>query len=356
MVHTLRYTVLTMTKQRLDAVDPGQPASLKTLGEYLGLNPSTISFVLNDTPNRSIPEATRQRVREAAARFGYQPSHIARSLRSKKTQTLGIMLPEMGDGYHSQVLNGVADVLMREQWFFFTVHHRHHKDLVCTYPKLLQARGVEGILTIDTKLEWTPAVPTVCVANHGQLPGVSSINLDEDAAAMQSLRHLYELGHRQIVFMRGQSFSADSDVRWHATLRAARALGLVVSKALTIRLEKDTVTPELGYPDMSELLQRTRAFTAVLCFNDVSAMGVIRSLTDAGLRVPQDCSVVGFDDIPAAEYQIPRLTTVRQPLHQLGQTAAETLLRCIAGEAVPHMTQLHPELIVRESSARAAQL
>ncbi len=342
-----------MSKHPLDALDPGRPVSLKTLGEYLGLDPSTISFVLNNTPNRSIPEATRQRVREAAARSGYQPSHIARSLRSKKTQTLGIMLPEMGDGYHSQVLNGVADVLMREQWFFFTVHHRHRKDLVNTYPKLLQARGVEGILTIDTHLECTPTVPTVCVANHGQLSGVSSINLDEDAAAMQSLQHLYNLGHREIVFMRGQRFSSDSDVRWHATLRAAEALGLVVSEALTIRLQKDTVTPELGYPDMSELLRRTRAFTAVLCFNDVSAMGVIRSLADAGLRVPQDCSVVGFDDIPAAEYQIPRLTTVRQPLHQLGQTAAETLLRCIAGEAVPHETLLHPELIVRESSARA---
>lgn len=345
-----------MTKRSLEASDPGQPVSLKTLGEYLGLNPSTISFVLNNTPNRSIPEATRQRVREAAAKFGYEPSHIARSLRSKKTQTLGIMLPEMGDGYHSQVLNGVAHVLMREQWFFFTVHHRHRKDLVSTYPKLLQARGVEGILTIDTRLECTPAVPTVCVANHGLLPGVSSINLDEDAAALQSLQHLYDLGHRHIVFMRGQSFSSDSDVRWHATVRAAKALGIAVQKALTIRLEKDTVTPELGYPDMSELLRRTRAFTAVLCFNDVSAMGVIRSLTDAGLRVPQDCSVVGFDDIPSAEYQIPRLTTVRQPLHQLGQTAAETLLRCIAGEAVPQETQLHPKLMVRESSARAARL
>lgn len=344
-----------MTKRSLDASDPGKPTSLKTLGEYLGLDPSTVSFVLNDTPNRSIPEATRQRVREAAAKFGYQPSHIARSLRSKKTQTLGIMLPEMGEGYHAQVLNGMADVLMREQWFFFTVHHRHHKDLVNTYPKLLQARGVEGILTIDTRLECTPAVPTVCVANHAALPGVSSIRLDEDAAALQSLRHLYDLGHRRIVFMRGQSFSSDSDVRWHATVRAAKALGIAMPEALTIRLEKDTVTPELGYPDMSELLQRTRAFTAVLCFNDIAAIGVIRSLTDAGLRVPDDCSVVGFDDISSADYQIPRLTTVRQPMHRMGQTAAETLLRCIAGQAVPHETQLQPELIVRESSARASQ-
>ena len=214
---------------------------------------------------------------------------------------------------------------------------------------------MEGILTIDTRLESTPAVPTVCVANHAALPGVSCINLDEDAAAMQSLRHLYDLGHRKVVFMRGQSFSSDSEVRWHATVRAAKAIGIAVADALTLHLTRDTVTPELGYPDMRDLLQRTRAFTAVLCFNDISAIGVIRSLTDAGLRVPEDCSVVGFDDISVAEFQIPRLTTVRQPMHIMGRTAAETLLRCVAGEAVPSETLLQPELIVRGSSARAPQ-
>ncbi|MFN2975712.1 LacI family DNA-binding transcriptional regulator [Terriglobus aquaticus] len=323
------------------------------LGEYLGLNPGTVSFVLNDTPNRSIPEATRQRVREAAAKFGYEPSHIARSLRSKKTQTLGILLPEMGDGYHSQVLNGMAEVLMRENYFFFTAHHRHRRDLVHTYPKLLHARGAEGLLTIDTRLEETPAVPTVCVANHVALPNVTSVILDEGAAARASLKHLYALGHRRIVFMRGQSFSSDSDTRWEATLRAADELGIPVRKRLTIRLEKDLITPELGYPDMKELLERTRDFTAVLCFNDISAMGVIRSLTDAGLRVPNDCSVVGFDDIPASEYQIPRLTTVRQPLQRLGHEAASALLRKLAGESVPELVCLEPSLIVRESTAVA---
>jgi DNA-binding LacI/PurR family transcriptional regulator len=342
-----------MSKRSAPAHVPARPASLKSLAEYLGLNPSTISYVLNETPNRSIPEATRQRVRDAASKFGYEPSHIARSLRSKKTQTIGVMLPEMGDGYHSQVLNGVADVLMRENYFFFTVHHRHRKDLVSQYPRLLGARGVEGILTIDTNLETAPAVPTVAVAGHDLPSGISSVILDHELAAMRSLEHLHSLGHRKIVFMRGQRFSSDSESRWSATLAAAKTLNLSVMHELTIRLEKDTVSPELGYPHMTELLERTRDFTAVLCFNDVSAIGVIRSLADAGMRVPQDCSVVGFDDIPASEYQTPRLTTVRQPLLLMGQTAASLLLRRIAGEDIVDIEKLEPELIVRESTGPA---
>lgn len=340
-----------MSTKRASTSGSGRPVSLKTLAEHLGLNPSTISVVLNETPNRSIPEATRQRVREAAKKFGYEPSHIARSLRSKKTQTIGIMLPEMGDGYHSQVLNGVAEVMMRENYFFFTVYHRHRKDLVAQYPRLLQARGVEGILTIDTKLQSVPGIPTVSVANHAPLEDISSVILNEEVAAMQSLKHLHDLGHRKIVFMRGQSFSSDSDVRWEATVATARGLGLQVRKDLTIWLQKDTVTPELGFPDMTQLLRRTRDFTAVLCFNDISAIGIIRSLADANLYVPRDCSVVGFDDIPAAEYQIPRLTTVRQPLLEMGRTAASALLRKIAGENVESILRLEPALIIRESTA-----
>jgi DNA-binding LacI/PurR family transcriptional regulator len=343
-----------MSPRRVSVTDK-TAVSLKTLAEYLGLNPSTISVVLNESPNRSIPEITRQRVRDAAKKFGYEPSHIARSLRSKKTQTIGVMLPEMGDGYHSQVLNGVAEVLMRENYFFFTVHHRHRKDLVTQYPRLLQARGVEGILTIDTKLQTVPQVPTVSVANHAPLEDVSSVILDEEVAAMQSLKHLYDLGHRKIVFMRGQSFSSDSDVRWEATHAAAQKLGLRVRADLTIRLQKDTVTPELGFPDMTELVQRTRDFTAVLCFNDISAIGVIRSLADANVSVPRDCSVIGFDDIPAAEYQIPRLTTVRQPLMEMGRTAASALLRKIAGDRVDSILRLEPSFIVRESTAKASK-
>ena len=203
------------------------------LAEYLKLSPSTISFVLNDAPGRSIPEATRRRVKEAAAKFNYQPSMIARSLQGKGMKTVGVLLPELGEGYHSQVLSGVGDLLVREGYFYFTVHHRHKKDLIETYPELLRSRGVDGILAIDTHIYAPFPLPTVLVAGHTELPDVPNVILDHDVAAELALRHLYDLGHRKIVYLRGQPFSADSDIRWDATMNGgARELGLEVSDNL----------------------------------------------------------------------------------------------------------------------------
>jgi DNA-binding LacI/PurR family transcriptional regulator len=341
-----------MPKRPSSSLRPGHPVSLKILAEYLDLSAATVSFVLNNAPNRSIPEKTRERVRQAAKKFGYLPSHIARSLQGKRTHTIGILLPELGDGYHSQVLSGAADVLMREGYFFFTAHHRHKRDLVAEYPGLLQARGIEGLLSIDTHIETPPPLPTVAVAGHAAIPGVTNVVLDHERAAELALGHLYALGHRKIAYMRGQLFSSDSRSRWRSTLHIARSFGLQVSSDLTIRLDKDTHSPELGYPGIQQLLVHRKSFSAVLCFNDVSAIGTIRSLHDAGLRVPTDVSVMGFDDIPAAEFYTPRLTTIRQPLQQMGSIAASLLLRKIEQAKVPEISRVDPELIVRESTAK----
>jgi DNA-binding LacI/PurR family transcriptional regulator len=341
-----------MPKKPLLPIEQGRPVSLKMLAEYLSLSAATVSFVLNDAPNRSIPETTRQRVRDAAKKFGYQPSHIARSLQGRRTHTIGILLPEIGNGYHSQVLSGAADVLMKEGYFFFTAHHRHRKDLVAKYPGMLHARGVEGLLLIDTHFDTAPPCPTVTLASHTPIAGVANVILDDDRAAELALGHLHELGHRRIAYMRGQPFSSDSRSRWQATLRVARSLGLHVDAELTIHLDEDSYSPELGYQGVKELLARRSDFTAVLAFNDVAAIGAVRALYDAGLHVPSDVSVVGFDDIMAAEFYTPRLTTVRQPLEQMGGAAASLLLKRVGGATVPDLTRIEPALIVRESTAR----
>jgi LacI family transcriptional regulator len=332
---------------------PSRPrhVSLKMLGEYLGLSPSTVSFVLNNTPGRSIPEVTRNRVRAAAKKFNYQPSMVARSLQGKRMQTIGILLPELGEGYHSQVLSGVGDLLMREDYFYFTVHHRHRNDLIATYPDLLRLRGVDGIIAIDTHFEAPPVLPTVTVAGHTTLSGISNVLLDETHGAHLSLKHLRELGHRKIAFMHGQPFSSDSDTRWSATLSIAKKLGIEIHEELMIYLSKDSHSPEISYPGIRRLIESRQPFTAVLCFNDVSAMGTIRALHEAGLRVPHDVSVVGFDDIQSAAYQVPSLTTIRQPLQKMGSTAAQLLLKKLAGEQIPNLVQVEPELVVRESTA-----
>jgi DNA-binding LacI/PurR family transcriptional regulator len=343
-----------MPKSTLSTATSGRRTSLKMLAEYLDLSPSTISFVLNNSPGRSIPAATRERVKAAAAKFNYQPSMIARTLQGKRMQTVGILLPELGEGYHSQVLSGVGDLLMKEEYFYFTVHHRHKKELIAAYPELLRSRGVDGILAIDTQLDTAFPLPTVLVAGHTNIPGVTNVILNHRLAAKLALCHLYQLGHRKIAFMQGQPFSSDSDVRWSSTMNTARELGLKVSDDLTIHLELDSHSPEISYPGIRKLIANRRPFTAVLCFNDVSAMGTIRALHEAGLRVPEDVSVLGFDDIQSASYQVPSLTTIRQPLQRMGSTAARMLLKKLAGESTPDLIEVDPELIVRESTTRAA--
>jgi DNA-binding LacI/PurR family transcriptional regulator len=328
-----------------------RPASLKMLAAYLNLSPSTISYVLNDSPGRSIPSATRDRVKAAAAKFNYRPSMIARTLQGKRMQTIGVLLPELGEGYHSQVLSGVGDLLIREGYFYFTVHHRHKEDLISAYPDLLRSRGVDGILAIDTHLDKPLPLPTVLVAGHTEVPGVTNVILDHLVAAKLALHHLYDLGHRKIAFMQGQPFSSDSNIRWDSTVEIARELGLEINEELTVHLEKDSHSPEISYPGIRKLIQSRRHFTAVLCFNDVSAMGSIRALHEGGLRVPADVSVLGFDDIQSAAYQVPSLTTIRQPLQKMGSTAANLLLKKLAGKSTPDLVHVEPELIVRESTA-----
>ena len=331
---------------------PSGPVSLKTLAAYLKLDPATVSVVLNDVPGRSIPEATRERIRKAALKFNYQPSFLARSLRNRRTMTIGILVPVLADGYHAEVMTGIGDSLLEEKYFYFIAHHRHRPDLIQQYPRMLISRGAEGLITIDTNLVDNLPLPVVAIAGHRRVSGVTNVVLDNHRAAELSLRHLYDLGHRTIAFMRGQPYSSDSDARWQGIVQVAQDLGLVIRPELTIQLKKDLTSPELGYPVVKQLLTLHRSFTAFLSFNDIAAIGCIRALHDVGLRVPQDVSVVGFDDIKEAAFQTPSLTTIRQPLHQMGALAVRTLLQQLRPSANQDLPQIAvaPELIVREST------
>ncbi len=331
------------------------PVSLKTLAAYLGLDPTTVSVVLNEVPGRSIPEATRDRIRKAAIKFNYQPSFLARSLRNRRTMTIGILVPVLADGYHAEVMTGIGDSLLEEKYFYFIAHHRHRPDLIEQYPRMLISRGAEGLIAIDTNLVDTLPLPVVAIAGHRVANGVTNVVLDHHRAAELSLRHLHGLGHRTIAFMRGQPYSSDSGARWQGIVQVAQDLGLAIRPELTIQLEKDLTSPELGYPVVRQLLAHHRSFTAVLSFNDIAAIGCIRALHDVGLRVPQDVSVVGFDDIKEAAFQTPSLTTIRQPLHQMGALAVQILLQQLRPSHTSPQSQLavEPELIVRESTGPA---
>jgi DNA-binding LacI/PurR family transcriptional regulator len=340
------------TKQGTEPT-PGQPISLRTLGEYLNLSPATISLVLNNAPGvRSIPQETRDRVIGAAAKFDYRPSFYARSLRKRQTFSIGVLIPDLNDNYASQVLTGMEELLIEEGYFYLTVSHRRKPDLIEEYPRLLMDRSVEGFIVIDTLLEHGLKLPVVAVAGHRKLEGVTNVVLDQRRAAELALRHLYKLGHRKIAFMRGGSHSSDADERWECQMAVARDLKLDVPAELTAQIQLRVSTPEMGFGPANELFNRGTDFTAMVCYNDVSAIGAIRALKDHGLRVPEDVSVVGFDDIQAAAYHNPSLTTIHQPLHQMGVVAARILLQRIRGQATfPDAVPILPELVIRESTS-----
>jgi DNA-binding LacI/PurR family transcriptional regulator len=331
--------------------------TLKAVAAYVQLSPGTVSAVLNDSPSsRHIPEVTRKRIVEAARHLNYKPNFFARYLRNKRTYTIGIMLNDIGSEYGGLVISGIEDYVRQKNYFFITGVHRHDPELFARYERMLLERGVEGVITLDLHLPHAVRVPTVAIAGHRQHEGVTNIVLDHKCAARLALQHLADLGHCEVAVLKGNPASADSNERWQAIAEAAQSLGISIHEDLVVQLVSESTTPELGYAPAKMLLQRKRPFTALFAFNDISAIGAIRAFQEAGLRVPQDVSVIGFDDIKSAAYQYPSLTTIRQPLWDIGQTAAKILLARIEGEEkYPLHVSVKPELIARESTGKAAR-
>jgi LacI family transcriptional regulator len=333
----------------------GQGVSLKSLAEHVGLSQAAVSLVINRSPGaKSIPHRTQELIRQAARELNYRPNHIARSLRQQRSYTIGVVVPEISEGYAALVMSGIEDHLLQEGYFYFVVSHRHRDELIEEYPLMLQQRAVEGLIAVDTAVTSAPQVPLVAVSGHRELPGVTNILLDHARAATLAMEHLTKLGHRRIAFIKGQAFSSDTAIRWESVRAAGQALGLTINERLVGQLEGESSSPELGYVVTKKLLTSGEPFTALFAFNDISAIGAIQALREGGRSIPQDVSVVGFDDIQSAAFQNPALTTVRQPLREMGMLAAETLLRRIATppEAeYPKEIVVQPELICRASTA-----
>ncbi|MDR3762746.1 MAG: LacI family DNA-binding transcriptional regulator [Acidobacteriota bacterium] len=332
-------------------------ANLSELARYLKLSPSTVSRVMNRTPGaRSIPAETQDRIFSAAEKLNYRPNMVAKSLRKQSTYTLGVIVPELGEGYSATVLNGIENALVRNGYFFFVVSHMHRDQLLEEYPRLLLARAVEGIIAVDTPWNEPMRIPVVLISGHSSVAGVTNIVLNHERAAALALEHFVKLGHRRIAVIKGQDFSSDTETRWSAIQRVAQRMKLEIDPDLVVQLKGESATSLPGYVAAKDLLQRGKPFTAVFAFNDVSAIGSIRAIREAGLRVPEDVSIIGFDDIPSAAFQNPALTTIRQPLQTMGTLAVEHILGSIRGKEPANGSNsvtVEPELVVRNSTTTA---
>lgn len=330
----------------------GSVVTLKSVAAHVGLSAGTVSAVLNDAPSaKHIPKPTRDRIIAAARKLDYRPNFFARSLRKRRTFTLGVIAYEIGDGYSSSIIAGIENSARQRDYFFVTGVHRHDRELFERYSRLLLQRGAEGIITVDFNLAHSLSVPAVSIPGHIDNEGVTNIVLDHHHAAELALKHLVELGHKKIAILKGHPESADSHHRWNAVQEVAREIGLQLDPGLVMQIDSTDSSPSLGYPLGKRLAESKRPFTALFAYNDISAIGAIRAFQEAGLQVPRDVSVVGFDDIPGAAYHYPSLTTVRQPLRRMGEIAVETLVARIDGEKDwQREIAVQPEIVVREST------
>ncbi len=187
-----------------------KPMSLKKLAEHLDLSPATVSLVINrSSVADSIPQDTKDRIFAAARKFKYRPNFFARSLRTQRSFTIGVIVPEVSDGYSASVMSGVEDYLLQEGYFYFVASHRHRADLIDEYPRMFLERSVDGLIAVDTPWHLNLSVPVVTVSGHNDVKGVTNIVLNHQRAAEVALKHLFHLGHRQIAFIKGQEFSSE---------------------------------------------------------------------------------------------------------------------------------------------------
>ena len=331
--------------------------TLKELAAKIGLSPGTVSVVLNNT-NRAetIPQKTKDRIKQAAKEHGYRPHYFARSLRANRSFTIGVIAAELSDGYCAMILNGIESAASSQGYFYLNTNHLHRQELLTHNSQMLIERQVEGIITIDTPIRFETNLPIIAVAGHEDLDGVTNVILNHQTAAELGIEHLYSLGHRKIALIKGQEFSSDSQIRFDTILKASAKRGIKIDESHIVQLEGLNPSPEVGFIAGKKLLSQTRDFTALFAFNDMSAIGAIRALQEAGLRVPDDVSVLGFDDIYFAAFNYPSLTTIRQPLFEMGELATQTLLKMLSksnnGDVIPQNLTVEPKLISRNSTAK----
>src|SRR5580658_296472 len=340
---------------RVSHSDSGRRITLRKLAEHLGLSRTTISMILNDVPEATrFPEETRRRVVEWAKRLGYRPNYFARSLGKARSYLIGVVAPDFGNGFEAAVLSGFERRLLNTGYTSLVATHLWSPDLLQRHIETLCDRGAEGLLLINSTPSESPGIPAVTICTDRCPIWSTRISIDNAFGIGKAMNHLASLGHREIAFIKGPEWSGDTKERWNAVLATCKTLGLPVDPCLTVQLQRleppGTRHAEEGRIAAQELLRRGKPFTALVAFNDISALGAMAALREGGYKVPQDVSIMGFDDIEFASIAYPPLTTIRQPLHEMGASAAELLLRKLTNDERVQNLRVRPELIVRSST------
>jgi LacI family transcriptional regulator, galactose operon repressor len=342
--------------------------TIRDVAGQSGFSITTVSMVLNNGPGGDrISQRTRKRIFDIAQKLGYRPNLHARSLRSNRSQTLGVMVFDLTDAYCTQILRGIQNHIRASGLFPIVTDLQDDRSQFQPCLDMLLGRRVEGVIAIANPLYLDPKllsefserqIPAVVIGRELSSVPVSSVVVDNAAGTRLALQHLYSLGHSRIAFIKGPAILVDSLQRWQGLESFAQEVGLRLDPRLILEIQGRNSTFREAYELTEELLRQRPDFTALVAFDDLSACAAIRALTKAGLRVPKDCSVVGFDDIPSAAFYNPPLTTVHQQLELQGSLGAEIIEDLILAEVEkrtlpPKHRKVAPKLVVRDSTCPA---
>ena len=352
----------TMAKPKASAAQPtkspaGRRYNIKEVAVAAKVSVATVSRTLA-MPDVVAPE-TRQRVHEAIRRMGYTPNAQARNLRMARTNVIVALVPDISNPFFAEIIRGIEQVAHQNGYSVLLGDTQYSQDREQAYANLIDSRQADGLISL------MPHIPTIEARAHsGRMPvvnaceyvkdrSITSVYVDNVAAASEATNYLLALGHRAVAFITGplnSPISVDREKGYEAALSGA---GVKRNRKLTI---EGDFSVESGVRALDSLLARGERFSAVFCSNDEMAFGAIRALRARGKRIPEDMSVVGFDDIRFARYFDPPLTTVAQPMSDLGREAMSMLIEILTGEDVPPRKRILPtQLIVRGSTARCSQ-
>lgn len=328
--------------------------TIHEVAQAAGVSIATVSRALNGRGR--ISKATRLRVLQTAQDLGYQPNDLARSLLAKTTQTIAVIVPDITNPFFPELIKGIEQVACARGHLVLLCDSADDKIRVWKDLAALRRKQVDGIILVGARLSAdriaavTAGLPVVTVDRDVQLSSASVVQSDHRSGAALATDYLLALGHRRIAYLTGTPGLTVTALRLAGYEAALAQAGLLVDQSLVVSAG---FLEEEGHQAARELLSRATDFTAVLAANDLSAIGALAALEEAGLRVPADVSVMGFDDIHLASYIRPRLSTVRQHIFRLGARAAEVLidqLVTVGSTQIVHET-MEVELVVRESTA-----
>jgi DNA-binding LacI/PurR family transcriptional regulator len=333
-----------------------QQVSIKDIARAANVSHPTVSRALSYSP--LVKGETAERIRQIATSLGYRPSAIARSLASKKTKTIGVVVTSIADPFIADVVSGIEETANDHGYSVFLANSNANPDREVKVVHSFHERRVDGILVTASRVGalYVPLlsglkVPIVLINNqHADEPDefIYSVMIDNHKASTEVMNYLLGLGHRRIAYI-GDQAGFQSDTERFAGYR--QALGFAGYPFLPELVVHGDGKPEGGRQAMEKLLTLPMPPTAVFCYNDMSALGALRALYSHGIKVPDDISIVGFDDLSIASYTSPLLTTIGQPKQQMGRMAMETMLNLISGVDTKANIKVEGKLIIRESTA-----